>query len=180
MTTSTQNLLAPGAWTLDTNHSSVSFTVKHLGISKVRGRFNRFDTAFVVNESGQAAIEATIYFDSFDTGNEHRDNHVRSADILDSANRPHLTFRVPEPVALAEEFEVTGEATIAGITKPVTLTVEWGGVQVFPQDNKNHAGFFATGTIKRSDFDVAPGLPNAMLSDKIAIELDIQLVEPEA
>ncbi|MBL1072873.1 polyisoprenoid-binding protein [Nocardia sp. 2] len=179
MTTSTQTI-APGAWTLDAAHSSVNFTVKHLGISKVRGRFNRFETAFVVNESGRAAIEATIYFDSFDTGNEARDNHVRSADILDVAFRPHLTFRVPEPVTLAEEFEVTGEATIAGITKPVTLSVEWGGVQLFPGDNKNHAGFNATGTIKRSDFDVAPGLPSAMLSDKIAIELDIQLIEPDA
>ncbi|MFE3058873.1 YceI family protein [Nocardia sp. NPDC059239] len=178
MTTSEQTTLAPGSWTLDAAHSSVNFTVKHLGISKVRGRFNRFETGFVVNEAGEAAIEATIYFDSFDTGNEMRDGHVRSADILDVANRPHLTFRVPEPVALSGEFEVTGEATIGGITKPVTLEVEWGGVRVFPQDNKEHAGFTASGTIKRSEFDVAPGMPNAMLSDKIAIELDIQLVAP--
>ncbi|UGT40809.1 YceI family protein [Nocardia yamanashiensis] len=178
MTTSTQTLTA-GSWTLDAAHSSVNFTVKHLGISKVRGRFNRFETGFVVNESGEAAIEATIYFDSFDTGNSFRDDHVRSAEILDIANRPHLTFRVPEPVKVGEEFEVTGEATIGGITKPVTLEVEWGGVQTF-QDGTNHAGFSATGTIKRSDFEVAPALPNAMLSDKIAIELDIQLVEPQA
>ncbi|WP_405486761.1 YceI family protein [Nocardia sp. NBC_00511] len=180
MTTSEQTTLAPGAWTLDAAHSSVNFTVKHLGISKVRGRFNRFETAFVVDNTGAAAIEATIWFDSFDTGNEMRDGHVRSADILDVENRPHLTFRVPEPVALTEEFQVVGEATIGGITKPVTLDVEWGGVQVFPQDNKEHAGFNATGTIKRSEFEVAPGLPTAMLSDKIAIELDIQLVAPDA
>ncbi|WP_067702322.1 YceI family protein [Nocardia jejuensis] len=180
MTTSEQTTIAPGSWTLDAAHSSVNFTVKHLGISKVRGRFNRFETAFVVDNEGKAVIEATVYFDSFDTGNEYRDNHVRSADILDVANLPHLTFRVPEGIKVAEEFEVTGEATIGGITKPVTLDVEWGGVQLFPGDNKNHAGFNATGSIKRSDFNVAPGLPTAMLSDKITVELDIQLVEPEA
>ncbi|MGV9414274.1 YceI family protein [Nocardia sp. NPDC003693] len=180
MTTSEQTTLAPGAWELDAHHSSVNFTVRHLGISKVRGRFNRFETSFVVDESGRAAIEATIYFDSFDTGNETRDAHVRSADILDVENLSTLVFRVPAPVDLAEEFEVTGEATIGGITKPVTLDVEWGGVEVFAGDQKKHAGFSATGTIKRSDFNVAPGLPAAMLSDKIAIELDIQLVEPAA
>lgn len=180
MTTSEQTLLAPGSWTLDANHSSVNFTVRHLGISKVRGRFNRFETSFVVDESGKAAIEATIFFDSFDTGNEARDGHVRSADILDVEKLSTLVFRVPAPVELSAEFEVVGEATIGGITKPVNLDVEWGGVQVFAGDQKQHAGFTATGTIKRSDFNVAPGLPTAMLSDKVAIELDIQLVEPSA
>ncbi|WP_245722108.1 YceI family protein [Nocardia crassostreae] len=150
------------------------------GISKVRGRFNNFETSFVVDASGNAAIEATIYLDSFDTGNEMRDSHVRSAEILDTANLDKLHFRVVEPVALAAEFEVVGEVTLGEVTKPVTLDVEWGGVQVFPGDQKQHAGFTATGTFKRSDFNVAPGLPTAMLGDKIAIELDIQLVEPTA
>ncbi len=180
MTTSEQTLTT-GAWTLDPAHSSVNFTVRHLGISKVRGRFNKFDAGFVVDASGAAAtIEATIYLDSFDTGNEQRDAHTRSADLLDVEKRPTLHFKVLEPVKVAEEFEVTGDVTLGGVTKPVTLDVEWGGVQEHQGDGKRHAGFSATGTIKRTEFEVAPGLPTAMLSDKIAIELDIQLVEPQA
>ncbi|MBY8863866.1 YceI family protein [Nocardia sp. CA2R105] len=178
MTTSEQTL-ATGAWELDANHSSVNFTVRHLGISKVRGRFNNFETSFVVDESGTATIEATIHLDSFDTGNEGRDNHVRSADLLDVEKRPTLHFKASEPVQVAEDFEVTGDVTLGGVTKPVTLEVEWGGVQEFQGDGKRHAGFSATGSFKRSDFEVAPAVPAAMLSDKIAIELDIQLIEPQ-
>jgi len=179
MTTSEQTLTT-GAWVLDTNHSAVNFTMRHLGISKVRGRFNKFDTSFVVDASGAATIEATVYLDSFDTGNEGRDAHVRSADLLDVEKRPTLHFKAVEPVRISEEFEVTGDVTIGGVTKPVTLDVEWGGLQEFQGDGKRHAGFSATGTFKRTEFEVAPGVPAAMLSDKIAIELDIQLVEPEA
>lgn len=178
MTTSEQTLTA-GAWALDTNHSAVNFTVRHLGISKVRGRFNKFDTSFVVDADGAATIEATIYLDSFDTNNEACDGHVRSADLLDVEKRPTLHFKAIEPVQIADEFEVVGEVTIGGVTKPVTLDVEWGGVQE-AQDGKRRAGFSATGTIKRTELDVAPGVPNAMVSDKIAVELDIQLVEPQA
>lgn len=179
MTTSEQTTLATGSWALDPAHSSVNFTVRHLGISKVRGRFNNFETSFVVDASGAATIEATIYLDSFDTGNSQRDEHVRSAELLNVTERPTLHFKAVEPVQVAEEFEVTGEVTLGGVTKPVTLDVEWGGVQPFA-DGSRHAGFTATGAIKRSEFDVAPGLPTAMLSDKVAIELDIQLVEPQA
>ncbi|NKY86079.1 YceI family protein [Nocardia veterana] len=178
MTTSEQSTLATGAWDLDTAHSSVNFTVRHLGISKVRGRFNNFETSFVVDASGAATIEATIYLDSFDTGNAQRDEHVRSAELLNVEARPTLHFKAVEPVRIAEDFEVTGDVTLGGVTKPVTLEVEWGGVQEF-QDGRRHAGFSATGSIKRSEFDVAPGLPTAMLSDKVAIELDIQLIEPQ-
>jgi polyisoprenoid-binding protein YceI len=179
MTTSEQTTLKTGSWALDAAHSSVNFTVRHLGISKVRGRFNNFETSFVVDESGAAAIEATIYLDSFDTGNAQRDGHARSADLLDVENRPTLHFKAVEPVRIAEEFEVTGEVTLGGETHPITLAVEWGGIQVFAQTGDRHVGFNATGSIKRSDFGVAPGIPNAMVGDKIAIELDIQLVEPK-
>ncbi|GAB2685582.1 YceI family protein [Nocardia thraciensis] len=179
MTTSEQTTLKAGSWELDTNHSAVNFTVKHLGISKVRGRFNKFETGFVVDASGAAAIEATVYLDSFDTGNSGRDEHVRSADLLDVEKRPTLHFKAVEPIQVAEDFEVTGEVTLGGVTKPITLDVEWGGVQEFQGDGKRHAGFSATGTLKRSEFEVAAGIPAAMLSDKIAIELDIQLIEPQ-
>ncbi|MFF0528774.1 YceI family protein [Nocardia amikacinitolerans] len=176
-TTATQQL-KPGSWALDTAHSSVAFTIRHLGISKVRGGFTRFETEFVVDETGAATLGATIYLDSFDTGNADRDAHVRNADFLDVANRPTLTFRAPRPVAIAETFTVEGEATLGAIAKPVTLEVEWGGVQDFGPTGERHAGFSATGTIKRTDFGVGGPMPG-MLSDAVKIELDIELIEPK-
>ncbi|MFI6869518.1 YceI family protein [Nocardia sp. NPDC050406] len=177
MTTSTQTTLAPGSWALDTAHSAVNFTVRHLGISKVRGRFNRFETEFVVDASGTAQIAATIHLDSFDTGNPDRDAHARAADLLDVANRPTLTFKAAD-VRVAEDFQVDGEVTLGGITQPVTLDVEWGGRQTAPTGDI-HIGFTATGSIKRTGFGVATAIPSAMISDKVAIELDIQLIEPK-
>ncbi|MEV6134523.1 YceI family protein [Nocardia sp. NPDC051990] len=174
----TATALTPGSWTLDTMHSQVEFTIRHLGISKVRGRFTKFETECVVDDKGFATLSATIYLDSFDTGNVARDNHVRTADFLDVANRPTLSFRAVEPVLIAESFEVEGEATLGEITKPVTLDVEWGGVQEFAGTGDRHAGFSATGTIKRTEFGVGGPLPG-MLSDAVKVELEIQLIEPK-
>ncbi|WP_225724906.1 MULTISPECIES: YceI family protein [unclassified Nocardia] len=176
--TATATSLKTGSWTLDPYHSSVGFTVRHLGIAKVRGGFSKFDTEFVVGADGTANIGATIYLDSFDTGNADRDAHVRNADFLDVENRPTLTFRATEPVAVAETFTVQGEATLGAITKPVTLEVEWGGVREHPATGERHAGFSASGIIKRTDFGVGGPLPG-MLSDAVKIELEIQLVEPK-
>ncbi|MEV0245409.1 YceI family protein [Nocardia sp. NPDC050712] len=178
MTTSETTTLKAGAWALDAAHSSVAFTIRHLGIAKVRGTFGKFETEFVVDESGAATLGATIYLDSFDTGNADRDAHVRQADFLDVANRPTLTFRGLAPVQVAETFTVEGEATLGQITKPVTLEVEWGGVVELPGTGDRHAGFSATGTIKRTDFGVGGPLPG-MLSDAVKVELEIQLIEPK-
>ncbi|MBC7303126.1 MAG: YceI family protein [Nocardia sp.] len=177
MTSSTQTQpLKTGSWALDPAHSSVAFTVRHLGIAKVRGGFTRFETEFVVDEAGAATLGATIELDSFDTGNADRDAHIRQADFLDVANRPTLSFRATQPVRIAESFTVTGEATLGAITQPLTLDVEWGGVADFP-DGTRHAGFSATGAIKRTDFGVGVAMPG-MLSDTVKIELEIELVEP--
>ncbi|MFC6011258.1 YceI family protein [Nocardia lasii] len=177
MTSSTQTQqLAAGSWALDAAHSSVSFTVRHLGIAKVRGGFTRFETEFVVDETGAATLGATIDLDSFDTANPDRDAHIRQADFLDVANRPTLSFRATQPVRVAETFTVTGEATLGDITKQLTLDVEWGGVADFA-DGTRHAGFSATGAIKRSDFGVGVPMPG-MLSDTVKIELEIELIEP--
>lgn len=174
----TSTTLRSGAWALDSAHSSVAFTVRHLGIAKVRGGFTRFETEFVVDESGAASLGATVHLDSFDTGNPDRDAHIRTADFLDVANRPTLTFRAVEPVRIAESFTVTGEATLGGVTRPITLDVEWGGIGDFGPGGERHAGFSATGTIKRTEFGVGGPLPG-MLSDAVKIELEIQLIEPK-
>ncbi|WP_280398719.1 YceI family protein [Nocardia carnea] len=173
----TSTTLRAGSWALDPAHSSVAFVIRHLGISKVRGGFTRFGTRFDVDDTGAATIGATIDLDSFDTGNPDRDAHIRTADFLDVANRPVLSFRANEPVRIAEQFTVAGEATLGTRTAPVTLDVEWGGIGDFGPAGERHAGFSATGTIKRSDFAVGAALPG-LLSDTVRIELEIQLIEP--
>ncbi|HLS79731.1 MAG TPA: YceI family protein [Nocardia sp.] len=180
MTTSTNEtptLLKPGSWELDSAHSSVAFSIRHLGIAKVRGRFTDFETEFRVDDTGAATIGATIRLNSFDTGNPARDEHVRAADFLDVANRPTLTFRASGPVRIGEEFTVPGEVTIGERSTPVTLEVEWGGIQELPGTGVRHAGFSAVGTVDRLALGVGAAAPG-LLGNTVKVELEIQLIEP--
>jgi polyisoprenoid-binding protein YceI len=184
-TTATTELpLAPGRWALDTNHSSVGFSIRHLGVSKVRGRFMNFDVDVVIGASlDDSIVTATIDLASIDTGNVDRDAHVRSADLLDVERRPTLTFRSTRITGAGDEWTVDGDATIGDVTQPLRLTVELGGIETFPGGGPRHAGFEARGELRRKDFgiDIAmpPGVSGAMLGDAVKIDLDIQLLEPE-
>jgi polyisoprenoid-binding protein YceI len=182
-TTATQLPLVPGQWALDTNHSSVGFTVRHLGVSKVRGRFQAFEVDVVVGETlADTALTATVDLASIDTGNKDRDAHVLSPDILDVAKRPTLTFHSTRITGDGDDWQVHGEATIGDVTRPLTLDVEFGGIETFVGDGSRHAGFEAKGELRRKEFgiDIAmpPGVSGVMLGDAIKFELDIQLVEP--
>ena len=182
--TSTSTLpLVAGHWPVDLAHSSVSFTVRHLGVSKVRGRFNTFDVDVVIGATlDDTSINAKIDVASIDTGNADRDAHVLSADILDVALRPTLEFRSTRVTDAGDHYAVDGELTIGEITQPITLAVELGGVETFP-GGPRHAGFEATTQIKRKDFDIdialPPGVSSVALGDVIKIEIDLQLLEPD-
>jgi polyisoprenoid-binding protein YceI len=183
-TTETQSLpLVPGRWAVDPAHSSVGFSIRHLGVSKVRGRFNTFDVDVVIGETLETtSINASIDVASIDTGNSDRDAHVLSADIVDVVRRPTIEFRSTGVTDAGDHYAVDGELTIGGITHPVTLDVEFGGVETFP-GGPRHAGFEATTQIKRKDFDIdvalPPGVSAVALGDVIKIEIDLQLLEPE-
>ncbi|MFF9490906.1 YceI family protein [Streptomyces flaveolus] len=169
--------IAPGQWALDPFHSAVSFTVRHLGIAKVRGRFNGVEAGLFVGETaGDVRVTATIDLASVDTGNADRDAHVRSADLLDVEKRPTMTYRSTRVSGEGEDWVMEGELTIGEVTRPVTLAVEFGGLVDVPMDGSRHAGFEATGEIRRSEFglDFAPGL----LGEVVKIQLDMQFVEP--
>ena len=173
--------LTPGRWAVDTNHSAVNFTIRHLGVSKVRGRFTAFEADVVVGETlATTSVTATIQVASVETGNADRDAHVLAPDMLDVAVRPTLAFRSTAITGEGSDWELAGELTIGDVTSPVTLAVELGGVEVFPADGVRHAGFEATTQIRRQDFGLIPSVPSAMLGDVIKIELDLQLLEPEA
>jgi polyisoprenoid-binding protein YceI len=180
MTTITPTLpLSPGRWTLDPAHSSVGFTIRHLGVSKVRGRFTRFETEVVVGDTVEtSSVTATVDVASIDTANADRDAHVLSADILDVARRPTLPFRSTRVHGEQSNWTIDGELTLGDVTRPVTLTAELGGVGTFV-DGSRHAGFEATAQIRRKDFGISLPLPaDTVLGDIVKIELDLQLTEP--
>lgn len=172
--------LAPGTWALDPFHSAVNFTIRHLGVSKVRGRFDDFTVDVVVGDTLETtSVSAVIQVASVNTGNSDRDAHVLAADMVDVALRPTLAFRSTAITGAGDEWELVGDLTIGEVTRPVTLAVELGGIEAHPAGGGRHAGFEATAQIRRQDFDLMPAIPGAMLGDVVKIELDLQLVEPE-
>ena len=180
--TPTNHSYVTGTWDIDPVHSEVSFVVRHMVVSKVRGRFNEFEGTIVTAEDPlNSSVEATIVAASIDTNQEQRDTHVRSADFLDVEKYPSLSFTSTAVRPSGEAYEVDGELTIHGVTKPVTLELELNG---FTPDlhGGTRAGFSAKTEINRQDFGVSyngpiPGTDNAMvLSDKIALTLEIEAV----
>lgn len=170
--------LTPGEWDLDPHHSSVDFTIRHLGISKVRGRFTEFTAGLYVGETlDDVRVTSEIALASIDTGNADRDAHTRSAELLDVEKRPTMTFRSTRISGEGEDWTMTGDLTIGDVTHPVTLAVEFGGVVDSPLDQRKHAGFEATGEIRRGDFGLNffPGL----LGEVIKIRLDMQFAGPQ-
>ncbi|MFH8796318.1 YceI family protein [Streptomyces sp. NPDC017941] len=169
--------LPAGRWVHDPLHSAVNFTIRHLGISKVRGRFTEFEAELVVGETlADTAVNATIALASIDTGNTDRDAHVRASDLLDVERRPTMAFRSRRITGAGAEWTMTGDLTIGDVTRPVTLAVEFGGLGAF--GDVRHAGFEATGEIRRSEYGLtfAPG----MLGEVVKIQLDLQFSEPGA
>ncbi|MFI0981082.1 YceI family protein [Streptomyces sp. NPDC021093] len=171
--------LAAGRWELDTQHSSVAFTIRHLGISKVRGRFAEVESALTVGATlAESSVHATVALASIDTGNETRDAHVRASDLLDVEKRPTMTFRSTGARGAGEDWTLEGELTIGDISRNVEFDVEFGGVVATPFGSR-HAGFEAQGQIRRSDFGLDFGAGEAMLGDVVKIQIDAQFVEPQ-
>lgn len=182
--TVTSPSIRTGTWTIDPAHSEVGFTVRHLGLSKVRGRFNDFSGTAVIGETlAGASVEAAIELASIDTNNDQRDEHLRSADFLDVENVPRMTFRSTS-VELDDDTSGTihGELTIGDVTRAVELDTELHGVAVDAYGT-TRAGFTATTRISRDDFGIDFQVPldagGVLIGDKVTIELEIQLV-PEA
>ncbi|MEO5900579.1 MAG: YceI family protein [Ilumatobacteraceae bacterium] len=173
--------LQPGTWIIDATHSSVEFTVRHLGISKLRGRFSTVDaSARIGSDLDSSSLAASIDLSSIDTGNADRDGHLRTTDFFDIATHPQLTFASKSITAAANgTYRVTGSLTINGITHVQDLDIGFNGTEVYPVDNSTHAGFTATGSLRRSDYGVKFDVPLAAggfaIGDNVGLELNIQL-----
>lgn len=185
-TSQTSLPLSPGKWDVDANHSGIHFRIRHLGLSNVRGRFDRFDATITVGETlDEVTVEATVDMDSVDTNNADRDTHLRSTDFFSTEAHPEMTFKSKAiRQSGPSEYLMEGPLTINGITKDVSWDVEFAGVEVFPGDGSTHAGFSATAEINRDDFGVDFNMPLGIdkmgLGQKVKVELDFQFIAPKA
>ncbi|WP_343319108.1 YceI family protein [Arthrobacter sp. TMP15] len=173
--------LTQGNWNFDASHSEVGFTVRHAGISKVRGKFTDLSASLTLGETlAQSVVTATIQAASFNSGDENRDGHVRGADFLDVQEHPTLTFVSSAVTGDAQDFALTGELTIHGITVPVTFKGEFNGVAVDPF-GATRAGFEAKTVISRKEFgltwNAALEAGGVLVSDKVTISLDVAFVK---
>jgi polyisoprenoid-binding protein YceI len=176
--------LAPGRWAVDPHQSFIGFSVRHLGISRVRGRFTRFEAEVVIGETLETTtVIATVDMASIDTANADRDANVLSPGVIDVAKRPTMVFRSSRITGAGTEYRVDGELTIGEVTRPTVLAVEFGGIEPFPgPGGPRHAGFAGTLEVRRKDFGIdvqlPPGVSSLMLGEMVTVEVDLQLVEP--
>jgi polyisoprenoid-binding protein YceI len=169
-----------GTWRLDPAHSELSFTVRHLKVTKVRGTFDSFDVTIVTAEDpAQSTVEATVDVASVNTKQEMRDNHLRTSDFFKVDEHPTMTFRSTSFDVDGDDFTLTGDLTLRGVTRPVTLTGEFGGV-VTLGDGTVKAGASASTKINRHDFGVswnqALEAGGMTLGDDVTISMDLEVV----
>ncbi len=167
-------------WTNDDAHSQMAFTVKHLGISDVSGTFNDFDVNIKSAKAdfSDAVVEMIARVASIDTRVEARDNHLKSADFFDAEKYPTIHF-ISKSIRPAgkNKYKLTGDLTLHGITRQVTVDMTYRGVVENAMNKKQTAGFQVTGTIKRSDFNLGNGFPPPMISNEVRIKADGEFTE---
>jgi polyisoprenoid-binding protein YceI len=182
MATTTQVSIPTGTWNVDPTHSSIEFRVKHLGISTVRGTFDDFAGTLEVGDNVTSAkAYGKVNAASINTNEPKRDEHLRAPDFFDTDNYPEITFESTAINPIDEDtFEVTGDLSMHGVTKPITLAVELTGADTDPWGNER-VGLEAIGKIDRSEWDMkfnqALGSGNMVVSDKVVIALDISAVK---
>ena len=163
---------AQTTWTNDKMHSKVGFTITHLMVSDVDGIFKDFTCTIEAGKPdfSDAKFQLTVNTASVNTDNDYRDKDLKSANYFDVAKFPTMTFssNAITPVS-ANHYKLTGDLTLHGVTKPVTMDLWYRGTITNPMSKKDDAGFKLTGEIKRSDFNFAPQAGSTMLSDEVTI-----------
>ncbi len=173
-------------WKIDPSHSEVSFKAKHLMITTVTGYFKKFDLEAETGDDNDFTKAGRIVFtadiDSITTNNEQRDTHLKSADFFDAGNHSQLKFEGKNIEKHGDDYQLTGELTIRGVTKPMTVNVEFGGIVVDPY-GQTKAGFTVNGKLSRKSFgltwDAVTEAGQVVVSDEIKIHAEIQLVKQQ-
>ncbi len=169
-----------GTWNVDATHSEVAFTVRHMMVSKVRGRFDGFSATVVTGPDAESSsVSAEIDLSTINTGNEQRDAHIRSADFFEVDTHPVMTYRSTGVRASGDGWIVDGELTLKGVTRSVPLHLEANGFTADPFGG-TRAGFSATAEINRSDFGIQFNMPmdggGVVIGDKVSIAIEIEAV----
>ncbi len=169
---------AVGTWTIDASHSDLRITARHLMVAKVRGTFEEFSGTIVVAED---PLESTVEFEadaaSITTGTPDRDAHLRSPDFLDADSYPTVSFRSTGLARNGDDWKLSGDLTIRGVTKPVTFDMSFEGATTDPYGNTK-AGFVATGEVDRRQWGLEWNVPlengGVLVSEKFKIEFDVE------
>ncbi|WP_033828962.1 YceI family protein [Bacillus andreraoultii] len=168
-------------WVLDSAHSRVDFSVKHMMISKVRGTFHKFDASITADPTDltTAEIEFTVDLDSIDTHNEDRDTHLKSVDFFNVDAYPKMTFRSKNIEKIGEnEYNVTGDVTIRDVTRQETFKVEMVGLSKNPMTQAETVGFSVNGKINRTNYgltwNAALETGGVLVGEDISITLDLE------
>ncbi|HVI57067.1 MAG TPA: YceI family protein [Luteibacter sp.] len=172
---------APVTYKLDPGHTMVLFSWNHFGFSNPSANLNQVDGTLVYDEAAptKATVEVTLPLSGLDTFVPKLDEHLKSADFLDAAKYPTVTFKSTKVTSAGKDkLKVTGDLTVHGVTKPVTLDVTVNKVGPHPMMKVQTAGFDATATIKRSDFGVGAYVPN--VSDEIKIRITTEAHDASA
>jgi polyisoprenoid-binding protein YceI len=176
-------VVAQTTWKIDPVHSKVLFTVSHMVVSEVTGRFNEFDATLVQtnDDFSESKLSATIKTNSIDTDNEKRDEHLKSADFFDAEKYPEITFESKSFVKTGEnKYTITGNLTMHGITKEVVLHTTMNGIVKSPWGNEV-AGFKAETTVNRYDFGLkwnkALEAGGVIVGENVKVTLQVELVK---
>ncbi len=177
--------MSSSEWNIDTAHSGINFSVRHMVVSKVRGRFGKYSgKAQLADDLTKSKVEVSIETASIDTGTADRDTHLRSADFFDVEKYPTINFRSTRVEQVTEErFRLIGELTIRGVTREVSLDVDYGGRGKDPWGNER-AGFSARGAVDRKEFGLkwnqALETGGVLVGDRVDIEIEVELVRTPA
>ena len=181
--TSTAERTLTGNYTIDPSHSHIGFTARHAMVTKVRGSFNEYEGAgyFDSEDPTKSKLELTIQADSIDTGNADRDNHLRGNDFFDMETHPEIRFVSTQVESLGDErYRVTGDLTIKGATKPVSVEFDYTGTAVDPFGNQR-IGFEGRTTINRKEWGVnwnaALEAGGVLVSEKVNLEFEVSAIK---
>ena len=173
----------PGTYAIDASHTHVGFTVRHMMVSKVRGQFDKFDgTVVIAEDPTQSSVNVTVEVDSINTNDENRDGHLKSADFFNTGANKHLTFVSTAVRPDGSKWDVDGDATLNGVTKQITLVVDFEGALIDPYNNLR-IGFSATGEINREDFglswNAALETGGVVVGKQVKLEIEAEAVIPQ-
>lgn len=171
---------AQSTWKADPAHSKVTFSITHMGISDILGLFQQFDASIMASQAdfSDAVFALTVDAASINTEVQKRDDHLRSADFFDVEKFPTITFKSTGiKKAGKNRYKLSGDLTMHGVTKPVTMDLWYRGTIENPNSKAQTAGFQLTGTLKRSDFDIGGKFPEPMLSDEVRIQADGEFIK---